>query len=55
MTTREEAERKAAELNRAAPTGLVAEGLFYSVNKSPETGAWRVLENRARYRKVIAS
>jgi hypothetical protein len=56
MTTREEAERKACELNEEAPRSMVAGGLFYSVDQSPETGAWRVLENRAHYcRKVVAS
>jgi hypothetical protein len=52
----EEAERKAAELNSDVPFRLSAQGLFYSVDQSPETGAWRVLENRAHYcRKVVAS
>jgi hypothetical protein len=56
MRTREEAERKAGELNSAAPMKLVSGGLHYTVDQSPETGAWRVLECRAHYfRTVIAS
>lgn len=56
MRTREEAERKAAELNGEVPLKLLAGKLFYAVDQSPETGAWRVIEHRDGYfGKVAAS
>jgi hypothetical protein len=46
MRTREEAERRAGELNGEVPLKLAAGKLFYTVDQSAETGAWRVIEHR---------